>query len=100
MIKWQSSLLRRIVGRVKEMAVWWTAFGAMLIPLAFIELYVFLIIGFLSMAMGWTYTWREMKQNRRERQLFGELLLSIQSILSDILKELRGDKYDRKNNSE
>jgi len=88
------------------MAVWLTAFGAMLIPLAFIlrlaegkpsfELYVFLIIGFLSMGMGWVSAWREMKQNRKERRLFAELLVSIQSVLNDILEELRGDEESKK----
>ena len=99
------SLLWRIAGRVKEMAVWFTAFGAMLIPLAFILrleegkssfiFYVFLVLGFIAFIMGWVYTWKEMTQRKREMRIFANLLVSIQSALSEILKELRGNRHDR-----
>jgi uncharacterized membrane protein len=99
MTKYLLPLLKRIVGRLKEMAVWFTAFGAMLIPLALIirletgqeslVVWMFLIAGFVALIMGWINTIQETRQNRQEKILFASLLQRISNKLDAILSVLR-----------
>jgi hypothetical protein len=73
MLKWLTSPIRWIVGRILMKAAYWTAIGTMLIPIGVLlavevptlqELAFWLIIaGLVSFIAGWGYTIREEHRN-------------------------------------
>jgi uncharacterized protein (DUF58 family) len=75
--------LKRLIGRIVMKASYWTAFGAMLIPVGVAVLlgmaglhglaFWLIVVGFISFGVGWSYTIKEERrqdevEKRRQRE--------------------------------
>lgn len=103
------TILLGIVGRIKKMATYWTAIGAMAIPLAVIILIeapngfssfwswialCLIVLGIISILVGWKNTLAEEKQRRREGIVSLYVLASIAEKLGvnidEAIEKVRG----------
>lgn len=98
--------LKKLIGRVKEMAAYWTSFGAMLIPIAIIvriestSLWAALglaIFGLIAMGMGLFYTYREDSRKKTESNYFIVAVDTIHRDISKLIEEIRQDRNARNN---
>jgi len=99
--------LHKIVGGIKKMSAYWTAFGAMFLPLAFILkienpninnwiFIVMLVIGSLGLIIGWINTLRDITQRNKELAYFASAIEGIHKDINTLINEIRQDRNERK----
>ena len=93
MLKWLASKIRRIVGVILMKAQYWTAFGAMAIPLgasifainialkdnSFFNFWMWVasicvVAGFIMAIAGWAYTIREAEEKKQRKEELGKIV--------------------------
>jgi len=82
MFRWLAFRIRRILGVIIMKAQYWTAIGAMLIPVGAVVLIdepdwvklglSLMIVGFISFIVGWGYTIREEQRNTAKEKTANE----------------------------
>jgi hypothetical protein len=95
MSKFKTTMLR-IVGRLKKMVSLFTALGTMFVPLGVLLVIerpdwswlalCLILIGIISLIIGWVYVIREERQRRREGKVFSYMLTGVAEKLGVDLK--------------